>query len=339
MSMTMIGFEQPFKLNEGNLFKTYKQDKPMPQHNELLIKVHSISVNPVDTKQRLVPVSQKPRVLGFDAVGIIEAIGPEVTMFKVGDKVFYSGVSNLNGSNATYQIMPEVLVAKAPTTLSDEQSASLPLTGLTAYETLFDTFGISTNPMDNNGKTLLIINGAGGVGSIATQIAKRYGLTVVTTASRTESMEWSKQMGADFVLNHKEDLKVQFKERHIDSPDYIFCTFNSDMYYDTMIDLVKPRGHITTIVAFENNQDLNALKGKSITFSHEFMFTRPLYQTTDMIKLHDYLQDIATNIDEGNYQPTTTQVIDGLTTDNIYRAHQILENQSMIGKLVINVNK
>ena len=336
--MTMIGFEQPFKLSEGNLFKEYEQEMPVPQQNELLIKVNSISVNPVDTKQRLAPVSQAPRVLGFDAVGVVEAVGPDVTMFEVGDRVFYAGSPDIQGSNADYQVMPEVLVAKAPTTMTNEQAASLPLTGLTAYETLFDTFGISTNPSDNEGKTLLIINGAGGVGSIATQIAKRYGLTVITTASRTESIEWSRQMGADIVLNHKEDLKAQFKEQHIDSPDYIFCTFNSDMYYDTMIDLVKPRGHITTIVAFEHNQDLNALKNKSITFTHEFMFTRPLYQTDDMIKHHDYLQDIATNIDEGHYQPTTTQVIDGLTTEHLYQAHQILENHSMIGKLVINVN-
>lgn len=145
-------------------------------------------------------------------------------------------------------------------------------------------------------------------------------------------------MGADIVLNHKESLINQFKTQGIELVDYVFCTFNTDMYYDDMIQLVKPRGHIATIVAFENDQDLNALKPKSLSFSHEFMFARPLNQTDDMIKHHEYLEDITNKVEQNIYQPTTTKVIEGLTTENIYQAHQILESNTMIGKLVINLN-
>ncbi|GJF59068.1 zinc-binding alcohol dehydrogenase family protein [Staphylococcus argenteus] len=335
--MKMIGFEKPFKLEEGNLFKEYEQEIPMPKNDEILVKVISISVNPVDTKQRQMEFTQAPRVLGFDAVGTVEAVGPDVTLFSQGDVVFYAGSPDRQGSNATYQLVPETIVAKAPQNISAEEAVSLPLTGITAYETFFDTFRISHDPSENEGKSVLIINGAGGVGSIATQIAKRYGLTVITTASRQETTDWCEKMGADIVLNHRENLVRQFEENDISLVDYIFCTFDSDMYFDTLIQLVKPLGHITTIVAFNENQDLNALKSKSITFTHEFMFARPIHRTPDMIKQHEYLADISKNIEAGTYQPTTTKVIDGLSPENLYRAHQLLEQQSMIGKLVINL--
>ncbi|HDJ5884419.1 TPA: zinc-binding alcohol dehydrogenase family protein [Staphylococcus aureus] len=335
--MKMIGFEKPFKLEEGNLFKVYEQRKPTPENDDILVKVNSISVNPVDTKQRQMEVTQAPRVLGFDAIGTVEAIGPDVTLFSPGDVVFYAGSPNRQGSNATYQLVSEAIVAKAPHNISANEAVSLPLTGITAYETFFDTFKISHNPSENVGKSVLIINGAGGVGSIATQIAKRYGLTVITTASRQEITEWCEKMGADIVLNHKEDLVRQFKEKEIPLVDYIFCTYNTDLYYNTMIELIKPLGHITTIVAFNEDQDLNALKLKSITFTHEFMFARPIHRTPDMIKQHEYLEDITKNIESGHYQPTTTQVFEGLSPENLYQAHLLLEKQSMIGKLVINI--
>lgn len=335
--MKAIGFENPFTLDQGNQFKTFQLNTPSPSGHDILVKVQSISVNPVDTKQRLLPVEQSPRILGFDAVGTVEAVGNEVTMFKVGDTVMYSGSPNQHGSNAEYQLIQENLVAHVPNNISAEQSASLPLTGLTASETLFDCFNISYNPDDNKGKSLLIINAAGGVGSITIQIAKYYGLHVITTASREETQKWCYDLGADIVLNHKEDLKQQLIEHDINEVDYIFCTFNTDMYYEKMIDMIKPRGHIATIVAFNDKQDLNLLKPKSITFSHEFMFARPIHQTNDMIKHHEYLKDIAIKVEQGHYQPTTTQVLNGLTEDNLYKAHQILESQSMIGKLVINI--
>ena len=193
--MKAIGFDQPFNLDEGNQFKTYDIDLPQPNSTEILVKVKSISVNPVDTKQRQLTVSHPPRILGFDAVGTVEAIGNNMSMFEVGDRVFYSGSPSQHGSNAEYQVIDEQLVAHAPENITNEQAASLPLTGLTASETLFDCFNISDNPKDNKGKTILIINGAGGVGSIATQIASHYGLQVITTASRDETEKWCYDMG------------------------------------------------------------------------------------------------------------------------------------------------
>lgn len=337
--MRAIGFEAPFTLEEGNQFKQFEFDIPNPSGNELLVKIQSISVNPVDTKQRMATVENAPRILGFDAVGIVEKIGEEVTMFEPGDYVFYSGSPNQHGSNEEYQLIEEQLVAKAPSNLLPEQAASLPLTGITASETLFDVFQISHQPNENEGKTLLIINGAGGVGSIATQIAKAYGLKVMTTASREETIQWSKDMGADIVLDHKKDLTKQFKEHNLEPVDYIFCTFDTDMYYKTMIELVRPRGHIATIVALKDKQDLNLLKSKSLAFTHEFMFTRPIFQTEDMIKHHEYLTDISKKVAEGKYRHTTTKVIDGLNAESLYQAHQILESNTMIGKLVINLEK
>ena len=337
--MKAIGFKQPFKLEEGNVFETFELDMPQPSSRELLVKIQSISVNPVDTKQRLTEVKNSLRILGFDAVGTVQKTGTEVTMFKEGDIVFYSGAPNQHGSNQEYQLIDERLVAKAPKNLSAEQAASLPLTGITASETLFDVFKISEDPNQNKGKSLLIINGAGGVGSITTQIAKAYGLKVITTASRQETIDWSKKMGSDIVLNHKEDLKSQLEQQHIEAVDFVFCTFDTDMYYETMIDIVKPRGHVATIVAFKESQDLNLLKTKSVSFTHEFMFTRPIFQTKDMIKHHYYLEDIAKKIENGTYQNTTTKVINGLTAEHLYEAHQILESHSMIGKLVINVEE
>ena len=182
--MKAIGFNAPFKLEDGNQFQEIELNIPEPKGKQLLVKIQSMSVNPVDTKQRILPVEHPPRILGFDAAGIVEQVGEDVTMFESGDNVFYSGSPTQHGSNEAYQLIEEELVAKAPANLTPEQAASLPLTGLTASETLFDVFQISQDPEENKGKSLLIINGAGGVGSIATQIAKQYGLKVITTASR-----------------------------------------------------------------------------------------------------------------------------------------------------------
>lgn len=335
--MKVIAADQPFDLKDGNHFYELEIEVPQPKGQQVLVKVSTMSVNPVDGKTRQKPIESGPRILGFDAVGIVEDIGSDVTLFKKGDRVYYSGSPDYQGSNAEYQIVDERLVALAPNNLSDEEAASLPLTSLTASETLFDVFNISKNSEDNRGKTILIINGAGGVGSITTQIAKQYGLKVITTASRQETIEWSKKMGADLVLNHHKDLVDQLKSEHGELVDYVFCTFDTDLYYKVMIDLVKPRGHLATIVAMKNAQDLNALKPKSISFTHEFMFARPTFKTNDMIKHHEYLTDVTEKVEKGDYQSTLTKVISTLTPQTLYEAHQLLESNEMIGKLVIKI--
>lgn len=336
--MKAIGADKGFQLDEGNLFYEFDRAKPTPQKQELLVKVNAISVNPVDTKIRQSPIEDGPRVLGFDAVGVVEAVGEKVSSFKVGDKVYYSGSPNYQGSNEEYQLVDERVVALKPTNLSDVEAASIPLTALTASETLFDVFGISHQPKENEGKSILIINGAGGVGSIATQIAKHHGLKVITTASRPETVEWSQNMGADIVLNHRNDLSDEFAQHNIKDVDYIFCTFDTDLYFEKMIELVKTRGKIATIVAFNEKQDLNLLKSKSVTFTHEYMYSRPLHDADDLNIHHQYLTDITEKLEAGHYKPTVNKVIDGLSADSLYEAHKTLESHSMIGKLVITLD-
>jgi zinc-binding alcohol dehydrogenase family protein len=318
--MKAIGADKGFQLDEGNLFYEFDRAKPTPQKQELLVKVNAISVNPVDTKIRQSPIEDGPRVLGFDAVGVVEAVGEKVSSFKVGDKVYYSGSPNYQGSNEEYQLVDERVVALKPTNLSDVEAASIPLTALTASETLFDVFGISHQPKENEGKSILIINGAGGVGSIATQIAKHHGLKVITTASRPETVEWSQNMGADIVLNHRNDLSDEFAQHNIKDVDYIFCTFDTDLYFEKMIELVKTRGKIATIVAFNEKQDLNLLKSKSVTFTHEYMYSRPLHDADDLNIHHQYLTDITEKLEAGHYKPTVNKVIDGLSADSLYEA-------------------
>lgn len=336
--MKAIGADKGFQLNEGNLFYEFNRAKPTPQNQELLVKVNAISVNPVDTKIRQSPVVDGPRILGFDAVGIVEAVGEKVRSFKVGDKVYYSGSPSYQGSNEEYQLVDESVVALKPTNLSDVEAASIPLTALTASETLFEVFGISQQPEENEGKSILIINGAGGVGSIATQMAKHHGLKVITTASRTETIEWTQNMGADIVLNHRKDLSNEFKQHNIKDVDYIFCTFDTDLYFEKMIELVKTRGKIATIVAFNEKQDLNLLKSKSVTFTHEYMYSRLLHDAHDLNIHHQYLTDITEKLEAGNYKPTVNKVIEGLSADSLYEAHKILESHSMVGKLVIKLD-
>ncbi|PTJ80434.1 zinc-binding alcohol dehydrogenase family protein [Staphylococcus kloosii] len=336
--MKAIGADKGFQLDEGNLFYEFDRAKPTPQKQELLVKVNAISVNPVDTKIRQSPIEDGPRVLGFDALGVVEAVGEKVSSFKVGDKVYYSGSPNYQGSNEEYQLVDERVVALKPTNLSDVEAASIPLTALTASETLFDVFGISHQPKENEGKSILIINGAGGVGSIATQIAKHHGLKVITTASRPETVEWSQNMGADIVLNHRNDLSDEFAQHNIKDVDYIFCTFDTDLYFEKMIELVKTRGKIATIVAFNEKQDLNLLKSKSVTFTHEYMYSRPLHDADDLNIHHQYLTDITEKLEAGQYKPTVNKVIDGLSADSLYEAHKTLESHSMIGKLVITLD-
>ncbi len=334
--MEAIIAKKAFSLSEGNCFEKVTRERPEPTGHDILIKVYATGVNPVDTKMRQTPLNQSERVLGFDAAGVVEQVGSAVEGFKPGDQVFYSGSNQREGSNQTYQLMNEQYVAHMPKNLSYEAAAALPLTAITAYETIFDVFAISTDTEKNKGQTLLIINGAGGVGSIATQIAKAYGLNVITTASREETIEWSQKMGADVVLNHKSDLKAQFKAQQLKQPNYIFCTYDTDGYYDTMIDLIQPRGHIATIVAFQNKQDLNALKAKSITLTHEFMFTRAVHGVEEQM-YQTYLKDVAEKIEQGVYQSTLNDVLEGLTVDNIFKAHQQMESQAHIGKLVIKI--
>ncbi|MGK9044580.1 zinc-binding alcohol dehydrogenase family protein [Mammaliicoccus vitulinus] len=332
--MKAIGFKKSFDLKETNEFEELDLPIPEPSRRDILVNVKAASINPVDTKLRTTNEGEF-KVLGYDAVGVVEAVGDEVELFHVGDEVYYSGSNMRQGSNAEYQLVDERLVGIKPEYLSYAETAALPLTALTAFEALIEGLSISTNPEDNKGKKLLIINGAGGVGSIATQIAKNLGLTVITTASRKETKRWSEEMGADIVLNHKHHLLDELKAHKINEVDYIFNTHSSDAYFNVMAEMIKPRGRIVALVNFMDKVNLNLLKDKSVTFSFEFMFTRPKYETDDMQAHHEYLRKLTYLLDSDTIKTTLHTKLKGLSVESVTEAHRLIEEGKTIGKIVI----
>lgn len=312
---------------------------PVANGRDLLVKIHAIAVNPVDTKVRKPKdkVETTPKVLGWDAAGEVVEAGPDCTLFKPGDKVFYAGDITRSGCNAEYQLMDERIVGHMPQSLSFEQAAALPLTAVTAWESLFDRLGIALDVAQNPNKSLLIIGGAGGVGSIAIQLANKLaGLTVVATASRPETVRWVQKLGAQHVINHKHDLVKQMREIGIPQPDYIFCCNDTDTYFPIMAELIKPQGRICSIVETAQAVDLNLLKNKSATFVWELMYTRSMYQTEDMIEQHHILNRIARLVDQEVLESTLNETLSPINAANLRLAHAQLETGTSIGKIVLS---
>jgi len=337
--MKAIGFKTSLSIEKEDSFIAFETPKPTPEGRNLLVKVQAVSVNPVDFKIRQNSakdtVLETPKIIGWDAVGIVEAIGDQVSLFKVGDEVYYAGNITKPGSNAEYQLIDERIVGRKPKSLSIEQAAVMPLTGLTAWEILFDRIRIDAEK--DKGKTILIIGGAGGVGSIAIQLAKKVaGLTVIATASRPESIEWCKQQGADFVVNHK-NLIEEVRNAGFQQVDFILDFVDANQYWNVFVELIKPQGHIGCISDPVENVNLRQLKGKSISFHWESMFTRSVFETEDMIAQHHILNKLADLLDNGTIQSTLKTTLNGLTVSNFKEAHKLLESGSTIGKIAIKI--
>lgn len=333
--MQLIGYTGGTPLDDPASFQVFEQETPTPRGHDLLVAIQAISVNPVDTKirARTTEPQQPPKVLGWDAAGLVEAVGEQVTLFKPGDRVFYAGDIGRPGSNASHQLVDERIVGHMPKTLSFEQAAALPLTGITAWESLFSRLKLRAD--SDAGKRLLILGGAGGVGSIAIQVAKQVArLEVIATASREQSRHWCLAMGADHIIDHNQDLAAQFQQHAIAEPDYILCLTNTDPYFTTLAKLIAPQGMICAIVDAREH-DLSLLKNKSAGFVWEFMFTRALYQTPDIIQQHKLLCEIAQLVDEGKVRTTLNTVLGALTPDNLREAHRRLETGHGVGKLVL----
>ncbi len=335
--MKAVGFNTSLPITDTNSFLDVDIEKPTPAGHELLVKIQAISVNPVDFKVRQNSakdtVLDSPKVIGWDAVGMVERVGEAVTLFNAGDAVYYAGDITKPGSYAEYQVIDERLVGKKPANLTIEEAAGIPLVALTAWEIFFDRMRLS--PERDSGKTLLIIGGAGGVGSIAIQLAKKLlGLRVITTASRPETTDWCRKMGADLVVNHK-DLVNEIRQQGVQHVDYIVDFVDTNGYWDAMVELIKPQGHIASITGSAEPVVLNKLKSKSVTFSWELMFTRSTYQTDDMIEQHQILNRVAALLEIGTLVPIVNQVLQGLSADTVKSAHAQLESGKTIGKLVI----
>ncbi len=318
----------------GSEFIEFEKTLNNPTGRDLLVEIKAISVNPIDTKvKHTVAKDSAVKILGYDASGIVSAVGEQVSLFKVGDEVFYAGDVTRDGSNTAYQLVDERIVGRKPKSLNFEQAAALPLTSITAWESLFDRLKITQSDKD---KSLLLIGAAGGVGSMAIQFAKQIiGMKVIATASRDESRSWCKQMGADIVLDHQH-LAQQFKDNNLDTPKYILCMGVPDDYFDQMIQVIAPQGSICLLANTQQAYDLNLLKAKSITLVWEMMFTRSMFQTTDLIEQHHLLSEVSSLIDQHQIVSIATQQLSPINIDNIAQAHQLIEQGDMIGKLVIS---
>lgn len=337
--MKAVGLIRYLPIDNPESLINLELPKPNASGRDLLVQVEAVAVNPVDTKVRKPKdkIESSPKVLGWDAAGEVVQVGSGCKLFKVGDLVYYSGDVTRQGSNAEYQVVDERIVGHMPKTLSFEQAAALPLTSVTAWESLFDRIGIVPDTQANQGRSLLIIGGAGGVGSIAIQLANKLtGLTVIATASRPETINWVKKLGAQHVINHRLELIPQMEALGIPQVDYILCNSDTDAYFSTMAQIIKPQGKICLLVDSVQPQNITLLKTKSVTLTWESMFTRAMFQTPDMIEQHQILQRVAELIDNGTLQTTLNQVISPINAANLRAAHAQLESGTTIGKIVLS---
>ena len=309
-------------------------EKAMPslKDRDLLVKVKAISVNPVDTKVRRNPVAAgNTRILGWDAVGEVVEVGSGVQHFKVGDQVWYAGDLTRDGSNAEYQAVDERIVSLKPQSLSDAEAAALPLTAITAWEMLFDRFNVDLDQSDN----ILVIGGAGGVGSIAIQLLKaKTNLRVIATASREETKAWVKSLGADYVIDHTEDLNTQIKALGLDAPRYIFSTNQTETYLPQISKLIAPQGKFG-LIDDPKSLDIGEFKSKSVSVHWEFMFTRSMFNTTDIEQQSQLLHQVAELVDNHRIKTTLNQTLGKINAKNLKLAHELIETGRAKGKIVL----
>ncbi|MEQ9690413.1 MAG: zinc-binding alcohol dehydrogenase family protein [Bauldia litoralis] len=309
--------------------------KPSASGRDLLVSVKAVSVNPVDTKvrARTNTVEDPPKVLGWDASGVVEAVGPDVTIFKPGDEVYYAGDITRPGSNAEFQLIDERIVGAKPKSLSFAEAAALPLTTITAYESFFDRLGIDRDGGDK-GQSVLIIGAGGGVGSIAIQLARAAGLVVIATASRPETSDWVKELGADHVVNHREPMVEQVRALGFQFVDHI-AIFNDMRHWETAVELIRPEGGIVSIDDTDLPMPMAAMKTKSACLHWELMFTRAMFETPDMIEQHKLLTYVAGEIDAGRIRTTLSQVLSPINAETIRAAHALIETGQAKGKIVV----
>ena len=333
--MKAVALTRYLPVTNPEAFLDVELPKPSPQGRDILVAVKAISINPVDVKVRAPKdkVESAPRVIGYDAAGVVDAVGPEATLFKPGDAVYYAGDLTRSGTNQQFHLVDERIVGHKPSTLSFTEAAALPLTSITAYESFFDRLGIDRDG-GNTGDSLLIIGGAGGVGSIGIQLAKLAGLTVIATASRPESIAWVKQLGADHVVSHREDLVTQVRGLGLQHVDHI-AIFNDMRHWAWAVELIRPQGGIVTIDNADLPMPMATMKTKSASLHWEFMFTRAMHQTPDMVKQHELLNWVGAEVDAGRLRTTLSTVLAPINAATLREAHRLVETGAMTGKLVV----
>jgi NADPH2:quinone reductase len=334
--MRAIGYQTPQPIDAATALVDFDLPRPEPAGRDILVEVKAVSVNPVDTKIRN---SAKPepgqwKVLGWDAAGIVTAVGADAKLFKAGDEVFYAGAINRSGTNAQFHLVDERIVGRKPASLDFAAAAALPLTAITAWEMLFDRLDV-TRPVPGAANALVIVGGAGGVGSIAIQIARALtDLTVVATASRPETRDWVMSLGAHHVIDHRQPLAAQVEALGIGQPAFVFSTTNTDEHIASIIELIAPQGRFGLI---DDPKELSALplKRKSISLHWELMFTRSLFSTADIEKQHDLLNRVSELVDTGRIKSTLAENFGTINAANLRRAHALIESGKAKGKIVL----
>lgn len=334
--MKAIGYREAGPLEAADSLVDIELDRPRPEGRDLLVAVSAISVNPVDTKIRrnVSPETGQWKVLGWDAVGKVVETGPDVADFKVGDEVFYAGSLIRPGANSEFHLVDERIVGRKPASLSDAEAAALPLTAITAYEMLFHRLDV-LKPVPGAARAIVIIGGAGGVGSIAIQLLRALtDLTVIATASRPQTQDWVRSLGAHHLIDHTRPIAAQVAALGIGAPAFVFSTTETHRHFQEIIDLIAPQGRFGLI---DDPESLDAMgfKRKSVSLHWEFMFTRSLFQTADMGEQGKLLNQVADMIDAGKLRSTMTETLSPINAINLKAAHAILESGKARGKVVL----
>ncbi len=334
--MKAVGYNAPGAIERADALIDVELLRPSAKGHDLLVQVQAVSVNPVDTKirQNRPTEGDVAAILGWDGVGEVIEVGADVSLFNVGDLVWYAGAINRSGTNAEFHLVDERIVGKAPTSVTVAEAAALPLTTLTAYEMLFDRLRV-TDPVPGAAQAVVIIGGSGGVGSIAIQLLRALtDMTVIATASRLETKEWVRELGAHHVIDHSQPLAAQVAALGIGQPGYVFSTNQTGTYIEQIGELIAPQGRFGLI---DDPENLNIMpfKGKSISTHWELMYTRSLFETPDMTRQHDILNEVSGLLDAGKIRSTATETLGKINAANLIKAHKILESNTARGKLVL----
>ncbi len=334
--MKAVGYTASKPIDQDDSLFDFELEAPSPTGHDLLVRVQAISVNPVDYKVRMRRASEdgQPIVLGWDAVGEVVAVGDEASMFKPGDPVWYAGAIDRQGTNAELHLVDERIVGRKPQSASAAEAAALPLTTLTAYEMLFDRLRV-TDPVPGATPAVLIIGGSGGVGSIAIQLLRALtDVTVIATASRPETRAWVNELGAHHAIDHSKPLPPQIEALGIGAPGFVFSTTHTGSYLGQIAELIAPQGRFG-LIDDPDTLDVMPFKAKSISTHWELMFTRSLFQTADIARQGQILNEVSGLLDAGKVKSTATETLGTINAANLKRAHAILESGKARGKLVL----
>jgi NADPH2:quinone reductase len=334
--MRAVGYQRSLPIADDAALVDIELPTPEPSGRDLLVEVRAVSVNPVDTKVRRRAAAEEGgwKVLGWDAAGVVAAVGPEVSRFKPGDEVFYAGAIDRQGTNSEYHLVDERIVGRKPASLSWAEAAALPLTAITAWETLFDRLDLR-RPVPGPGQALLIIGGAGGVGSMTIQLARQLTyVTVIASASRLETQAWVRSLGAHHVVDHRKPLAAEVESLGIGAPTFVFSTTNTDVHVAEIVKLIAPQGRFA-LIDDPTALDVVPFKRKSVSIHWELMFTRSMFATADLAEQGRLLNEVARLVDAGTIRSTFAQSFGTISAANLRRAHELIESGRAKGKIVL----